>query len=63
LGSTGWGVVNAKISPYGTYKYSSWVRTTMHPDLKDGRVEITYEGHDDHGNTFSGNLSANLSAP
>ena len=63
LGGIGWGDVNIKISPGQTGKYTSWVRTTTNPDLKGGRVDITYEGHDANGNPFTGQVSTKLSSP
>ncbi len=65
LGGTGWGDILRNIPPYGYYEYSGWVRTkpNSYPDLNGGRVELTYEGHDDNGNPFSGILNAILAAP
>ncbi len=61
-GGSGWSTVNIKISPHSGEEYSDKL-SLVTPDLKDGRVELIYEGHDDNGNPFSGILNATLASP
>jgi hypothetical protein len=52
-----------KIRPRGSGVYSTWVRTKHGdpPDLRGGRVTISWSGQDAKGNHFSGSISATLS--
>lgn len=60
--SKGWDSHLTIIPADGSASYSSWVRTKAGsvPDLRNGRVELYYEGYDDHGYKFSGTVKAML---
>ncbi len=59
----GWMDVNIIISPGQTNMYAGFVRATVDPNLKNGRMFIAYQGHDANGNPFSGQLNTLLASP
>lgn len=64
LGGSGWKNTHIIIHSTGITNFdASWSqRFDEKPDLRNGQVEITYEGHDDNGNFFNGTLSVILAS-
>lgn len=57
-----WTKIEIIIPEKGTSSYSTMVRTKFNTpqDLRNGRVEIAFEGYDLNGNRFDGKVTARL---
>lgn len=64
MGSNGWDDYHIIVNPSGISKFDAWwsQRFNEIPDIRNGKVEITYEGHDNNGNPFRGTISTKLAS-